>query len=54
MTSLNIIEASLVLFWAGFIGLNVWLLRLPVNEGVEEVAHAQPRTIGKLHGEDYA
>ncbi len=54
MTSLSIIEASLVLFWAGFIGLNVWLLRSPVNEGADAESHAQPRTIGKLHGEDYA
>ena len=54
MTSLNIIEASLVLFWTGFIGLNVWLMRSPVNEAGDTASHAQPRNIGKLRGEGHA
>ena len=54
MNGIQIIEASLVLFWAGYIGLNWWLLRSPVNEGAEPSGHATAPVIGKLHGERHA
>ncbi len=54
MNGIQIIEASLVLFWAGYIGLNWWLLRSAVNESADPASHAPAAVIGKLHGEDYA
>ncbi len=51
MNDIQIIEASLVLFWAGYIGLNWWLLRSPVNDGVEPVRAAHAPVIGQLQGE---
>ena len=54
MTSIQIIEASLVLFWAGYIGLNWWLLRSPVNEGTEHASAAPAAAIGTLNGEGHA
>ena len=51
MNDIQIIEASLVLFWAGYIGLNWWLLRSPVNDGTEPVGAATVPVIGKLQGE---
>ena len=35
MNGIQIIEASLVLFWAGYLGLHVWLLRAPADEARE-------------------
>ncbi len=57
MTPLQITEASLVLFWAGYIGLNVWLLRTAAHEDAAAGEHTpmlQPRTTVNRHGEDYA
>ena len=54
MTSIQIIEASLVLFWAGYIVLNWWLLRSPVNEGAEDAGTAPAAVLGTLNGEGHA
>ncbi len=57
MTSLQITEASLFLFWAGYIGLNVWLLRPVADDGAassDRTPALQPRTTVNRHGEDYA
>ena len=32
----DLIEAMLVLFWAGYMLLHIYLLRAPVNENIEE------------------
>ena len=31
----DLIEALLALFWAGYLGLHVWLLRAPADEARE-------------------
>ena len=56
MNGIQIIEASLVLFWAGYIGLNWWLLRSAVNEGTApaDTATSVAPGMGKLHGEIHA
>ncbi len=51
MNDIQIIETSLVLFWAGYIGLNWWLLRSPVHEGAKPAGAARAIVIGKLQGE---
>jgi len=51
MNDIQIIQATLVLFWAGYIGLNWWLLRSPVNDGTESTSAARAAVIGKLQGE---
>ena len=30
--NLTLVECSLALFWAGFIGLHVWIMRTPAEE----------------------
>lgn len=54
MNGIQIIEASLVLFWAGYIGLHWWLLRSPVNESNDAADAAPAAMMGKLQGEGHA
>jgi hypothetical protein len=54
MNEMQIIEVSLLLFWAGYVGLNGWLLRAPANDGSQAAARGPAAAMGKLQGEDYA
>ena len=47
MNGIQIIEALLLLFWVGFVGLNVWLLRVPANDGSDAVAPTPAAAIGQ-------